>query len=41
MANKEIEKETKKALIAEIKLVEIIGGATNCRPRPPTLNHLT
>ncbi len=37
MANKEIEKEGKKIYIAQIKLVEIIGGAVNCQPRSPIL----
>lgn len=41
MANKEIEKEVKKAFIAEIKLAEIIKGVVNCQPRPGYLGHLT
>lgn len=35
----EVEKATKKAAIAEIKLVEIIGGAFNCQLRTPTLGN--
>lgn len=41
MANKEIEKEAKKADIAQIKLAEIIKGVGNCQPRPGYLGNLT
>lgn len=38
---KEIEKEVKKIYIAQIKLNEIIGGASNRQPRPPYLVDLS
>ncbi len=41
MENQEMETATKKAAIAQIKLVDIIGGVVNCQPRPPGFDHLT
>ena len=41
MENQEMETAAKKAHIAQIKLIEIIGGAVNCQPRPSGLEHLT
>lgn len=38
---KEIEKASKKAYIAEIKLDKIMEEAKNCRHRPPEIVDLT
>jgi len=35
----EVEKAIKKEAVAQIKLVEIIGGAFNCQLRPSTLDN--